>query len=251
MSSIEWRPTSRRLTDNRGKPGNLVGEIWSGPGAPATEDRLTGARRHFAEIKWSDLGSDGGHLYDRATGVVWVVAPGDPLHAKDPSSTAVELFTVRSDNTLVFLKKPQKAPFNITDLAQAAVERERLEAEQEREHARRLDRQPRSEITLADLQGRELPTIRRAAQLLVGDLRGSIKERHGRLVFAVPELLVRSGSWGAAEQQKELRRQASDAAAVLVAAREVVLEELARGKQLDPERLPDVQAGADGGAVAA
>ena len=102
--------------------------------------------------------------------------------------------------------------------------------------------QPLRPVTLADLEGRELPTIGEAAQAVL-DARGTIEAHDGRLVVKLPERFAPDR-----RADEKARRQALDAVRVLVAAGPLVVAAVeSRSTKPLAHRLPDAHVLAAGG----
>jgi hypothetical protein len=104
-----------------------------------------------------------------------------------------------------------------------------------------LSAQARKPVTLADLQGRELPTLR-SAILTIEAYGGEITASGGALRIDLPERLTMPTPAGIADYhcETEARQVALEAARVIDAGRELVMQALARrSKHALAERVPD------------
>jgi hypothetical protein len=217
------------------------------------------ARRDWMEIPADRLGREGRWLYDTLSG-----RPYEPLRvqvwsADDPSlpelnAHAVDAFVVQ-DGDVLFLRKSTLAAHieHLRWLARDRVEQAERRRQEQAEQAEQTERrraeyaaaQPLATVTLADVEGRELPTVSEAARRILA-APGTIKPRDGRIVVELPSRLAQRDA-----DHERPRAELGDCVRVLVAARGVVipaLESSSRRPLLD--RLPDAQVAADGGIVA-
>jgi hypothetical protein len=102
--------------------------------------------------------------------------------------------------------------------------------------------QPLRPVLLADLHGRELPTVAQAARLII-DHGGTITAKADRIHVDLPERLAPK-----AGADRALRAELLDCVRVLAAARDIVLPAVSsRSTKPLPDRLPDTHVLADGG----
>jgi hypothetical protein len=213
----------------------------------AHEAKLRAARARWPQYPLADIEAiEGGYVVDRASGSLFQVVASEVLEALYPEAVSnVSGFFVNEADELTFIRRAD--PGTLAELQQQR-EREQREQEQarEREAERRAEfiaRQPQRPVTLEDLTGEPLPTLREAARLIL-DLGGEIKARGETLVITAPERLDEVHMIDL-ERREGLRR----ACRVLAAAAPLVLAELERAgrKGLDVDRLPDAQVLAAGG----
>jgi hypothetical protein len=99
-------------------------------------------------------------------------------------------------------------------------------------------------VTLGDVEGRELPIVREAAQRIL-NVGGKLDQRDGRLVIRIPEKLAPSN-----RVDSDLRAPLLDAARVLIAAGEVVVGAASSSSRKPlADRLPDHHVAIRGGLV--
>jgi hypothetical protein len=212
---------------------------------PATREFLQDAARlGWLQAKAKDFTTVDGYFVDKGTKALYRRVPGNPLLGDDPAG-AVSVYFVDGD-ALVCLALAE--PFSLPALQErnqaAEAEQARNSERAAAERCKQLDRQPKRLVTLADLEGRELPTLRQAARVVLEEYRGRIEAKDGRLVISVPELLTVPGGWDASTSEQVERQRVHDATRVLIAARDHVLQEINKRGRLD--QLRDVQVGADG-----
>jgi hypothetical protein len=217
--------------------------------AEAHAARLRMVRRQFSEVPRDDLErvDDGDLLADRGSGILFEPVRQAVIEAQNRDSVeGVHCFTIDGDE-VVFLRRSARAG-TITELReQQAKERQEQDQAREREQEQRrafLAGQPPRVVTAAEIEGRDLPTVRQAALEVLAA--GGRLEVGGDRRLRV-ELPDRVAEIGAVEQ--DFRRPLLTAAKVLYMASKVVVETIeGRGrKPLDPTRLPDQQVLPSGG----
>jgi hypothetical protein len=103
-------------------------------------------------------------------------------------------------------------------------------------------KQPRRTVTLADLEGRELPTVAAAAARVL-ELAGTLAIQDGRLVVERPERLSPNQ-----QEHEQLEHELRNCVHVLIAAADIVVKAVeSSSKKALAERLPTKQVGAAGG----
>jgi hypothetical protein len=167
-------------------------------------------------------------------------------HIRVWNEGAICAFFVTEDGEVVCL---EPAPMSLAAFDLQEKQRDwRLSEQRLRETERQMvlrtfrANQPKRVTTVADVEGRSLPTIAAAAARVIG-LGGTIDVRDGRLVVERPEKF----SNGTAEHE-ELEAEFLEAVRVLIAAGDIVINaaESTSKKELST-RLPDKHAAAGGG----
>ena len=203
----------------------------------ASKTNLQAARRLWLEAVAGDFDRVNGHYVDRASGTLYRRKQGDPLLG---DAGAVSVFYVQDDpdGGVIVCLEPAGGTLHELERQVAQADADQAQAEESAAEGRRkrFERAPKRMITLADLEGRELPTVRGAA-MTIEEFGGRITHRHGRLIVEVPENLSEPTSWDRAIEEQLLRARAVDATVVLLAAQETVIAELDRRGRLDLERL--------------
>lgn len=198
------------------------------------------------------VGSADGTLYELLP-VGLTVARWDSHSVSFLNEHSVAAYIVKNDGTIEFLGpstfKTVKA-FEHHQEERAAKKAAQAEAKRRQEQTDRdardrfLASQPLQVATLADVEGRPLPTVRAAAALLLGS-RCELDVDRERLVVRWPALLS-----GAPETEKIERAALAGAVRVLLAAGDIVTGALSSRSAKDLlERLPDAQVAAGGGIV--
>ncbi len=202
------------------------------------EKRLEQARRYWPQISEEDLEVVGKYIADRASGVLYTRVAGLVDYANRESNSGIRGFVATPDGSeIVFLQRPENSPATVEELEQARQAAQAQEVREQKERQAWLRAQPTKVVTLSDLEGVALPTVREAAQMIVS-CGGHIREVDGHLQLSLPERVSGAGIAGMFE--RETRAPYLAAARVLYAAENLVLQELQRGKgKLDPARLPD------------
>jgi hypothetical protein len=202
----------------------------------ARELRLATARHRFLEVPAEHLETrrvgrvtyvvdtrTHGHVYEYLG--VEVFAPGG--HEVAFNEDAVAAFTV-VDGEIVFFKQNGAAIANLekleqyqSDLAWHAARKQaitelKLEKHEQAQATYRAS-QPLRTVLLGDLEGRELPTVRAAAQR-IHDLGGTLEAKAARLVLRLPENLATSPS-----EHDRLHAELTECVRVLVAVERLVL----------------------------
>lgn len=244
---LEQLGMTSQVISGRADPSYVYGDPM-----PATKEFLQEATK----LGWQGAKPSGfdlvdGYFVDKGSKLLYRRVPGNPLLGLDPA-TAVSVYFVDGDS-MVCLTPAE--PYNLSTLqerkARAEAEHVRDEAEAARAREQALDRQNQRTVTLADTQGRELPSLQAAARCIVEEFRGQIERDGDRLTIRVPaQLTGKPGSFDAGADEQGHRQRVADAALVLTAGREIVLEQLGRQRKLDPGRLPDAPLTADGGIAA-
>ncbi len=191
-------------------------EIARRYGWPEFERHELEFRRHYVVHRPSD------RLFEQITAAV-VTSDGNFALA---DKRDVDAFYVAAAGKVIFLRRPDRAPFTLAEVEQQKRERRQAREQAEREKTAKLAAQPRRAITLAELRDRDLPTLGRAAAA-VESVGGTIEAVDGELVVSIAEKMPGRG-------------RVLDAARVLFGAAPIVLAELANNSS-EPlaERLPD------------
>ena len=204
--------------------------------AQMQDRRVLAARANKAgwyELDYAQLEPVGRYLAD-SEGTMWERVREQVWGSGDPRSSLNEhipnAFTLVGDPPdVLFLKRyGRRVDYEGARASQART------AEMKRElEVNRLRSLPLRPVTLSDLEGRQLPTVRQAAEMVYVK-HGRVEEVDGHLVVFLPEGHAR---------EEELQ-----AARVLYAAAPIVLEALA-SKDETPiaKRLPDAHVLAGGG----
>lgn len=193
--------------------------------------RLRWLRERFSEYPIGDVEQYGRYVLDRGSGLLFervlevVVLDGDVI------GTADAFYLDGSEP--VFLRRPASGPGTLAELEEQQANDRRLRDEHEAARLHALASAPKATVTLADIVGRELPTLRQAAEVIAA-LQGDVEVRDGHVVVSIPEGLTDARTCGAAQ--------------VLVAASDVVIAALqANSDKPLHERLPDAHVLAGGG----
>lgn len=222
------------------------GHVETGPEKQRREE-LDAARRRWHEIKPNDLEQVGVRLFaDKASGNLYEPVLGTVLHGKfqqNPAADRASFFTVNSDNSLTFFQKPEGGPQTLGELNAERAEAQRAQDQHEARHRDFIASQPMRPLTLNELErNAELPTIRAAAAAVL-EHGGKLEAQDGNLIVLLPERFAEDG-WG----DLGARNMVYPAVRVLLAAKDVILAELAGSKKpLNPDRLPDKHALVAGG----
>lgn len=232
-------------------------EIRAARQAHLREQRIAAARKKWPEIR--ELERRGRFVVDLRDGKVFEPLRVQVWPSGDPRGTIneheVAAFAIENGD-VVFFKSNTIGAQSVAELEQWQEDRAHLanrrreKAELEAETAERAlaefrKAQRPSAVTLADVEGRELPSVRQAVEKILA-AGGKLDVKDGRLVVQLPEQLAPNQS--AHEQAKA---ELMDCVKVLIAGGELVTEAVAsRSKKTLVERLPDVQVLAGGGLTA-
>jgi hypothetical protein len=164
----------------------------------------------------------GGGLYERVFATIQL-SDGTLIGTADA-------FVDTGAGELLFLNRVRSGPSTLAELEQLEADRARARDEARDARDEEIRRHPREPLTLADLHGKPLPTLREAAATVLRW--GSLEAKDGRLIVYAPAAKEFSGE----------RRAMIDAARVLYAASDLVLDVLAsKSRKPLPELLPDRQ----------
>jgi hypothetical protein len=190
--------------------------------------RIKAARGRWPELDATQIKPLSGKKFrgkvgDQASGAVYDVVGGTVLEPGIYVEPAVaDAYYVDESGAPVLLKLSDK-PATLAEYEQQRAEQQRQRAEAEQAEWKRFASLSRKPLTLGDLTGEELPTLRAAAALL--EQLGTIEAQNGVLVISLPEKFPGRGN-------------AIRAARVLLHERELVLDALERRER--DERLADL-----------
>jgi hypothetical protein len=224
---------------------NTIGRVPTGLEERQRQE-YEAANQRWPEAKPADIEQIGHRLFaDKASGNLYTPVITTVLHGKfkhNPAADRVSFFTANGDGSLTFFERSTSGPTTLDELHEQDAERQRAEDEQEARHREFIAAQPLRPYCLYEIEPGNLPTLREAARA-VTNCGGRLEADGGNLVVLLPETLDESpiGDRGKRDALKP-------AIKVIVAAKDVVLAELAGSKKpLDPDRLPDRHALVAGG----
>lgn len=204
-------------------------------GQVAERLRIECQRAGLIEIPRDELTDHGRRFVANAAGILFRITGADveSMH-RDELASVADAFFVSVDDRIVLLEKPKAGPRTVQEIEERQAAQERLVSEAQERADRHIRSTPVRPLTLADVRGVNLPTLRRAAEIVLEY--GSIVAAGDSLRFDLHEAVMTDAGY-------------LDAVEVLLAGRAVVLDALA-SKNPDLSKLPDEQVLAGGGVAA-
>jgi hypothetical protein len=198
--------------------------------------RVAAARsRGWRELRADRLERRGRLVIDTGNGFVYQAVRGTVWASGDPKNVLNELEVdawMLVDYDVAFFARSKRTP-TVADLDRLTERRQTRAAAARVKQEAQLRATPLRPVTLADTEGRRLPTVRQAAALILET--GTITLKDQSLVFHLPAA-------------KKFTQAQLDAVLVLRAAHEIVAPAVdSTSTKPLVERLPDTQVLADGG----